>query len=222
MHAQEPENAGIDFAAGKITEEVFQSRIDARAPYQLRLKTTKADGTTVYYNPANYGRYTTVEVPGIPVPPDVPQNLVTALKSDLPPKPLRKGLLTGKRTLSIPFELGAKYEQQGPRWATPEWAAIYHRGRNTVESRNDLLKGGRYSSLGDQTTRMVRGFTANALFVALGCVSVNVGLVRRYLHRLVIDFNEKPKPPTPPKRRLSDEFLGDVREANAPPQERAA
>lgn len=215
-------NAGIDFAAGKISEDVFQSRIDARAPYRLRLKTTKPDGSTVYYNPANYGRYTTVEVPGIPVPANAPRNLVTALKSDLPPKPLRKGLLIGKHTLSIPFEVGAKYEQQGPRWATPEWATIYHRGRNTVESRNDLLKGGRYASLGDQTTRMVRGFTANALFVALGCVSVNVGLVRRYLHRLVVDFSEKPKPPTPPKRRLSDEFLGDIREANAPPQKKAA
>ena len=95
---------------------------------------------------------------------------------------------------------------------------MYHRGRNTIESRNDLLKSGRYSSIGDQTTRMIRGFAANAVFVALGAVSVNVGLIKRYLHRLVINF-DNPKPPTPPEtRRVTDEFLSEIQHANAPPQ----
>lgn len=70
-----------------------------------------------------------------------------------------------------------------------------------------------------QTTRMIRGFAANAVFVALGAVSVNVGLIKRYLHRPAINFDIKPKPPTPPEtRRVTDEFLSEIQHANAPPQ----
>ena len=87
-----------------------------------------------------------------------------------------------------------------------------------------LLSGGRPPSvvvvwsIGDQTTRMC-GFAADAVFVALDAVSVNVGLIKRYLHRLVINFDTKLKPPTPPEtRRVSDEFLSEIHHANAPPE----
>lgn len=60
---------------------------------------------------------------------------------------------------------------------------------------------------------------ANAVFVALGAVGVNVGLVKRYLHCLVMNFDTKPTPPTPPEtRRVSDEFLSEIHHANALPQ----
>ena len=65
---------------------------------------------------------------------------------------------------------------------------------------------------------MNRGSVANAALVALGAVSVNVGLIKRYLHRLVINFHN-PKPPTPPEtRRVTDEFLSEIQHANAPPK----
>lgn len=212
-------DAGVDFHAGKIDETEFATRIEKRKPFELRIKTVTEDGTTVFYNPANYGKYTTVLLPGVKRPENFAADAVKVFEKNLPPKQHRKGLLKGNKTLRIPLHVGAKYAQQGPAWATKEWAAIYHRGRNTIESRNDLLKSGRYSSIGDQTTRMVRGFAANAVFVALGAVSVNVGLIKRYLHRLVINFDTKPKPPTPPEtRRMSDEFLSEIHYANAPPQ----
>ncbi|MHC2850522.1 hypothetical protein ACUXOC_001995 [Corynebacterium mucifaciens] len=210
--------AGVDFHAGAISEAEFVSRIEKRKPFELRIKTVTEDGTTVFYNPANYGKYTTVLLPGVKRPENFADTAVKVFDKDLPPKSQRTGLLKGNKTLRIPIEIGAKYAQQGPAWATKEWASIYHRGRNTVESRNDLLKSGRYSSIGDQTTRMIRGFAANAVFVALGAVSVNIGLIKRYLHRLVINFNA-PKPPTPPEtRRVTDEFLSEIQHANAPPQ----
>ena len=212
-------NAGVDFHAGKIDETEFATRIEKRKPFELRIKTVTEDGTTVFYNPANYGKYTTVLLPGIERPENFAADAVKIFEKNLPPKTKREGLLKGNKTLRIPLHVGAKYAQQGPAWATKEWAALYHRGRNTIESRNDLLKSGRYSSIGDQTTRMIRGFAANAVFVALGAVSVNVGLIKRYLHRLVINFDTKPKPPTPPEtRRVSDEFLSEIHYANAPPE----
>lgn len=214
-------NAGVDFVRGDIDETQFASLIEARKPYQLKIKTTKPTGDVVYYNPANYGQYTTLEVPGLDIPIQAGRGLIKVGRGDLPRRPLRKGLLKGNKTVSIPFATGAKFAQQGPAWGTQEWATLYFRGRNTIESRNDLLKSGRYSSIGDQTTRMVRGFTANALFVALGAVSVNVGLIRRYLHRLVVNFGAKPTPPTPPETRISQEFLEDRKRANAPPREAA-
>ncbi|AIL96477.1 hypothetical protein [Corynebacterium ureicelerivorans] len=211
-------NAGVDFHTGRIDEVQFAARIEKRKLFELRIKTVTQDGTTVFYNPANYGKYTTVLVPGVKRPENFADTAVKVFEKDLPPKAQRSGLLKGNKTLRIPLEIGAKYAQQGPAWATNEWASIYHRGRNTIESRNDLLKSGRYSSIGDQTTRMIRGFAANAVFVALGAVSVNVGLIKRYLHRLVIHF-DTPKPPTPPEtRRVTDEFLSEIQHANAPPQ----
>lgn len=212
-------NAGVDFHADTIDEAQFAARIEKRKPFELRVKTVAQDGTIVFYNPANYGKYTTVLLPGVKRPENFADNAVKVFEKDLPPKVQRSGLLKGNKTLRIPLEIGAKYAQQGPAWATKEWASIYHRGRNTIESRNDLLKSGRYSSIGDQTTRMIRGFAANAVFVALGAVSVNIGLIKRYLHRLVINFDIKPKPPTPPEtRRVTDEFLSEIQHANAPPQ----
>lgn len=213
-------NAGLDFYAGRITEEVFHKRVAAREKYALKIKTTKPNGDEVYYNPLNYGKYTTLIADGVKRPKDAPKALTKLFAKDLPEPEFRSGLLTGQKTITYPRERRAELRVQGPRWSTPEWYALYHRGRNTIEGINDKIKGGRYASIGDQTTRMVRGYTANSLFVAFAAVSVNVGLITRFVQRLVLDFDSKGNPsPTPPRpnRKDTTEFLEEVRWSNAPP-----
>lgn len=41
------------------------------------------------------------------------------------------------------MDAAAKHVQTGQAWGTQEWADAYRRGRNTIESRNALLKNGR-------------------------------------------------------------------------------
>lgn len=106
---------------------------------------------------------------------------------------------------------------QGLSWGTEEWRKQYS-WRNTIESRNDLLKNGRGGGLGDQTARLMRGFAGQLLAVLIGVCVVNIALIDNWL----VNSNNysEPLPPLPPL----DEDFGEVDtrvysedDPNAPP-----
>ena len=140
------------------------------------------------------------------------------LTQDQLPKAGRCGkVCTNKSSLTIPLRVASKQAQQGPGWATQAWARVYHKGRNIIESRNQLLKGAGGSAIGDRTSRMVRGFSKQWLVIAVAAVAVNVRLIDSYLRRAGKELT--PVPPTPPEptRKTSRDAVAEPGWANAPP-----
>lgn len=140
------------------------------------------------------------------------------LTQDQLPKAGRCGkVCTNKSSLTIPLRVASKQAQQGPGWATQAWARVYHKGRNIIESRNQLLKGAGGSAIGDRTSRMVRGFSKQWLVIAVAAVAVNVRLIDSYLRRTGKELT--PVPPTPPEptRKTGGDVTSEPGWANAPP-----
>lgn len=116
------------------------------------------------------------------------------------PRSIQRNLLWPTHFTHVPFQLG------------------YGR-RNTIESRNAMLKNGSYRGAGDVTTRLMRGWAAQMLCMAMAAVGVNLAMLdaaacsRPHTGR-------KPTPPPPRGGRKPDADdieqwkLGD----NAPPK----
>ncbi|MCZ9307932.1 hypothetical protein L8V01_10660 [Corynebacterium sp. c8Ua_181] len=175
------------------------------------------DGSIDFYSPAR-GKRTKLKVDGI----GVDKTLEGATLRKVFPRDLtkedRNSAVFKQTQIRIPVDAAAKHVQTGPSWGTQEWADTCRRGRNTIESRNTLLKNGRMG-LGDKTWRLVRGFANATLVTVLGIVGVNVHLIQKFLHRVVFDLNTNPSDPVPtqPCKRVSDwNTFGNV-EPQAPP-----
>lgn len=101
---------------------------------------------------------------------------------------------------------------------TAEWRKEYGR-RNTVESRNAMLKNGSYQDVGDVTTRLMRGWAAQMLCMAMAAVGVNLAMPDAAAWSRP-HTGQKPTPPPPRggRKPSSDDIeqwkLGD----NAPPK----
>lgn len=121
-------------------------------------------------------------------------------------------------TLKNTAEDGAKFLQHGPAFMTAEWRKEYGR-RNTIESRNAMLKNGSYQGAGDVTTRLMRGWAAQMLCMAMAAVGVNIAMLDAATWSRP-STDEKPTPPPPRGGRKPDADdieqwkLGD----NAPPK----
>ncbi|SDS32169.1 hypothetical protein [Corynebacterium timonense] len=121
-------------------------------------------------------------------------------------------------TLKNTAEDGAKFLQHGPAFMTAEWRKEYGR-RNTIESRNAMLKNGSYQGAGDVTTRLMRGWAAQMLCMAMAAVGVNLAMLDAASWSRP-HTEQKPSPPAPRggRRPDSDDIeqwkLGD----NAPPK----
>ena len=121
-------------------------------------------------------------------------------------------------TLKNTAEDGAKFLQHGPAFMTAEWRKEYGR-RNTIESRNAMLKNGSYQGAGDVTTRLMRGWAAQMLCMAMAAVGVNLAMLDAAAWSRP-STSQKPTPPPPRGGRKPDADdieqwkLGD----NAPPK----
>lgn len=84
----------------------------------------------------------------------------------------------------------------------PEGLPAAHRDaeehrRNTIESRNAMLKNGSYQGAGDVTTRLMRGWAAQMLCMAMAAVGVNLAMLDAAAWSRPNTFQK----PTPPPRR---------------------
>lgn len=78
---------------------------------------------------------------------------------------------------------------------TAEWRKEYGR-RNTIESRNAMLKNGSYQSAGDVTTRLMRDWAAQMLCMAMATVGVNLAMLDAAAWSRP-HTSQKPTPPPP-------------------------
>ncbi|WP_414123482.1 hypothetical protein [Corynebacterium nuruki] len=206
-------NAGDDHRAGLIDDAELDERIVARTAFALRVKERTRDGGAKYMCPAR-GSGATVSCPLVKGARNVAGRTVKIFDSQVPAPDKRGRCCTNASSVTIPVTAGAKFAQQGPAWGTPEWKSAYQPPRATIESRNAILKTGAGGGLGDTTRRMIRGFTAAAMFVALGVVAVNVTLIARFLARGATPGGA-PVPPSPSTGRGRP--LDHDAAANAPP-----
>lgn len=193
--------AGDDHRAGIIDDDQFAERIEARTAFALRVKERLPGGGAKYMCPAR-GSGATVSCPLVKGSGKVGSQRVKIFRSQVPEAADRGRCCTNSSSVTIPVEAGAKFGQQGPAWRTKAWRAAYQPPRATIESRNAILKTGAGAGLGDTTRRMIRGFTAAALFVTLGVVAVNVALIARFIGRGGTTGGA-PVPPSPSSRRES-------------------
>lgn len=193
--------AGDDHRAGIIDDDQFAERIEARTAFALRVKERLPGGGAKYMCPAR-GSGATVSCPLVKGSGKIGRQRVKIFDSQVPEAADRGRCCTNSSSVTIPVEAGAKFGQQGPAWRTEAWRSAYQPPRATIESRNAILKTGAGAGLGDTTRRMIRGFTAAALFVTLGVVAVNVALVARFIRRGGTTGGA-PVPPSPTPRRNS-------------------
>ncbi|MFG6304454.1 hypothetical protein ACGLFO_14005, partial [Corynebacterium hesseae] len=197
-------DASTLFAAGEMDRDELYDIIDRRQAFALQVKKIHEDGSIDFYSPAR-GKRAKLKVDGIGVDKSLEgATLRKVFARDLT-KEDRNSAVFKQTQIRIPVDAAAKHVQTGPSWGTQEWANTYRRGRNTIESRNALLKNGRMG-LGDKTRRLVRGFANATLVTALGIVGVNIHLIQKFLHRVVFDLNTNPSDPVPtqPCKRVSD------------------
>lgn len=120
-------------------------------------------------------------------------------------------------TIKNSVEDGAKFLQHGPAFMSAGWRKEYGR-RNTIESRNSLLKNGNYQGVGDPTTRLMRGWAAQVFAIAMACVGVNIKMLDTFSWKKDKKTSQTPTPP-PPTDKLTHDDLEQWRvDENAPPQ----
>ncbi|WKK61324.1 hypothetical protein QYQ98_09990 [Corynebacterium sp. P3-F1] len=142
-----------------------------------------------------------------------------ALSEDEVPSPGSCPKVCRQRTVTIKnsVEDGAKFLQHGPAFMSADWRKEYGR-RNTIESRNSLLKNGNYQGAGDPTTRLMRGWAAQVFAIAMACVGVNIKMLDTFSWQKDKKTSQKPTPP-PPTDKLTHDDLEQWRvDENAPPQ----
>nr|WP_300150062.1 hypothetical protein [Propionicimonas sp.] len=183
-----------DLAAGLIDKKTRKSRIRRRAVYLLREKEApRADGS-IRYKPPCIGPGATCDCPLRRIgacPPVNGKPLAPVLVPPAEPRGICK-----QNSITIPLHVGAKYAQQGEQTKTKAWHTQYNHLRETVEGRNKYLKDSSGGNLGDRSRRLIRGFTAAGLVLAITVAADNIRVVKAFLTRPTTkpDNSSTPKP----------------------------
>ncbi|MCA0444277.1 hypothetical protein [Corynebacterium amycolatum] len=207
-----------DLAAGRISEETFDRRIEHRQLLQLVPKgKPNENGDQRLMCPAK-ARGGGLSCPLVPLGQEgksaktrEPLLPTEAPKRSECPAVCRQSSVTARNHAHD----GAKYAQQGPAWKTREWKKSYGR-RSTIEGINAQLKTARGVGHGDPPSRLMRGWAAQLVSVAVSLVVTNARLAS---NAVFMPFKSpEPTPPsTPPTkgRKASDRMGTDS--PNAPP-----
>jgi hypothetical protein len=176
-------NATIDYRAGRIDEATWHARIEARRAYRTRPKANPdAEGHQRDLCPASDRAPTA----GCELKPRSIKQTTSAttripVTDELRSNPAK---ICQQQSVTFPPDAGAKLRQT-LHYGSPEWAAIYHTLRNTIEGMNGIAKDGAYAALGDPSRRRIRGVAAQSIFVALLFFAINVRAIRSFRERAV-------------------------------------
>ena len=182
--------ATADRRAGKISEETYRTRIGERANYRMRVREREKDKATG--KPTGLIKYAcpaagTVGGKHRPLAKcaNKPDSLVTVglLDGRLrigPPK------ITGaipticeQQTVDVPVTVEPKH-QQDLAFESPEWAAVYHPLRNTIEGRNNQVKDPAFQGLASAHRRRVRGIAAVTFLSAVMLAADNMRRINEF------------------------------------------
>ena len=194
-------DATRDYRNGTIKEPAWRERIAARGNYLLRAK-ERPDAEGHQRNTcAAAGHAPTVRCSNKPVSIGRTTSANHRVHPDLaivnnPPQ------ICVQQTATFPPEAGAKLVQT-LRFGTPEWAAVYHTLRNTIEGINGIAKDGAHSALGDPSRRRIRGVAAQTIFTALLLLGDNLRMIRSFLAHAVPDETGTKRRPRRRRRKTN-------------------
>ncbi len=166
--------ATADLRAKTIDRPTYDSRIAARAPYQLKRKDSPdADGYQRLGCPALGGH------PGL----ICPLRQTSLSPRDGRPKVLQPPedppKLCHQTAITIAPDVGARYRQDLP-YGSPAWHARYATLRNTIEGLNGFAKDPAHEALAQPARRRVRGIAAQSVFTALLLTAANIRKIRTW------------------------------------------
>ena len=158
----------------RITRELYDQQIAARAPYQLKRKTGPDTG--------GYERLSCPALGGHP------RLMCPLRKASLSPRDGRPKVLQPpeepppicrQTAITIAPDTGARYRQDLP-YGSPAWHARYATLRNTIEGLNGYAKDPAHQALAQPGRRRIRGITACSIFTALLLTAANIRKIRTW------------------------------------------
>jgi hypothetical protein len=196
-------DATVDHRAGRIDDQTYLSRIEARRAFRMRPKaaadheghvrllcpasdgapTARCDLKPNSINPKTAGR---TRIP------------VTDALCAQPPK------VCTHQSTTFPPEVGAKLLQT-LHYGAPEWRERWGTLRNTNEGVHALLKDGARGALHDPERRRIRGVAAQTIFTAFIVMAANLRAIISFVQHARLDPDGIRRRPR--KRRRSTDPL---------------
>ena len=202
-------NATSDLQAKKISQEVYDVRIQERAKYRARPKEgPDSEGHQRFQCPAA-GNSPTARCPlkEASISQPKPVAIRIASKPDVaanPPKACRQ------KSVMVAPELGAKF-RQSLLYGSKEWHDRYATLRNSIEGMNGFLKDGAHGALADPLRRRIRGMAAQSVLVAFVVMAANIRKIDGFLKRKPVSGDRRRQ------RRRRTRGLQEFRPVSAQP-----
>ena len=158
----------------RITRDLYDQQITARACYQLKRKDGPgADGYQRLSCPAAGGR------PGLMCPLRPASLSPRDGRAKVLQPPAEPPRLCRQTAITIAPDVGARYRQD-LSYGCPAWHARYATLRNTTEGLNGYAKDPAHQALAQPARRRVRGIAACSLFTALLLIAANIRKIRAW------------------------------------------
>jgi len=183
-------DATKDRRAKRISEETYRTRIKERANYRMRVREREYDKTTG--KPTGKVKY------ACPAAGTAGGKHAPSVKCDAKPDSLVTiGLLDGRLRVGPPKVAGAvpticaqqtvdvavtvePKHQQDLAFESPEWCAVYHPLRNTIEGRNNQVKDPAFQGIASAQRRRVRGIAAVTFLSAVMLAADNMRRINEF------------------------------------------
>ncbi len=199
-------DATRDHRAGRIDDETYRKRIEARRAYEARPNgNPDAEGHQRLLCPAAQGAPTArCELkPKTDVADPNVQRVRIRPSSEIKSHPPR---CCEQESVTVPPQAGAKFSQPIP-FGTPEHREVYGTLRNAVEGMNGFLKDSAFEGIGDPQRRRVRGVAAQSVLVAFQILAGNLRKIDSFLKKVSNTETAQKVRRRPRRRRRTTEPL---------------
>jgi hypothetical protein len=218
-------NASIDYRADRITDTVYQARIDQRARFAFRPKQApNAQGNTAWMCPARGPGATAscaLADTGRPVNLGMPTRLGLTPVRRPPEHP--DICCTNRSSITIPIAPTsddnakiAKYFQDFP-YQSAAWQAAYQPARSTIEGYNGYVKTPTEEDLEQPARRRIRGYAFNALAVALMVMASNIRKIGSWVRSRDTEPTATPTATRARRRNSMPDLADHLPPENGPP-----
>lgn len=190
--------ASKDFFEGRIDDQTYRSRLEARRIYEVRVKKNVDGSATVTYRCPGTGSHATVHCPikeqqraekhnrkstaawddGQPMPKPETIRRSLPLIVTTPARPPK--ICTNAESLTIPRERFARFLSVHG-FQTPEYLAKYGPGRNRMEGKNRVLKDALAAAIADPDQRRFRGWAKQFTALVTKLVGANIASILAFI-----------------------------------------
>jgi hypothetical protein len=209
-------DATLDYLEGRIEEDVWLQRINARTAYLLRLKARADEEGHIRLMCPAAGTAPTVRCDLKPDSRDRTKGGTTRviLLTDVSKNPPK---VCVQQTMTFPPEIGAKFAQE-LQYGTDEWHSVYASLRNTIEGLNGVAKDPAFEAIGTPSRHRIRGVAAQTAFAAFALFGTNMRKIDTFETNAVVGADGELYLPKKRRRRETkslNDFLPVAAEVGA-------